>query len=82
MSKLSPMTDASRSSQTRSGLHERAKRIRSGTADYRRMLSDVRMKPPSQQTFLTKPLKRAAITGAVLEFPATTHASLTPVDHT
>ena len=82
MSKLSPMTDASRCKQTRRGVHERAKRTGSRTADYRRMLSEVRMTPPSQRTFLKKLLKRAAITNAVLEFPATAHVSLNPVDHT
>lgn len=82
MSQLNPITDGSGFNQTRSGWHERAKRAGFRTADYRRRLSDMRMRPPSQQTFLKKLLKRAAITGAVLEFPATTHASLNPVDHT
>jgi hypothetical protein len=82
MSQLIAITDASRFKQTRSGLHERAKRAGFRTADYRRMLSEIRMRPPSQRTFLKKLLKRAAITSAVLEFPATTHASLNPADHT
>jgi hypothetical protein len=82
MSKLNPITDASRFQQTGRGLHERVKRAGFRTADCRRMLSEMCMRPPSQRLFLKKLLKRAAITGAVLEFPVTTHVSLNPVDHT
>jgi hypothetical protein len=82
MSMLIPITDASRFNQTGSGLHERVKRAGFRTAYYRRMLSEMRMRPPSQRLFLKRLSKRAAITGAALEFPVTTHVSLNPVDHT
>ena len=79
MSKLIAITEASRFNQTSSGLHERAKRAGFRTADYCRKLSEMRMRPPS---CLNKLLKRAAVAGAALEFPVTTHVALNPVDHT
>jgi hypothetical protein len=82
MSKLIAITEASRFNQTSSGLHERAKHAGFHTADYRRMLSAMRWRPPSQRAFLKKLLKRAAVSGAALEFPVTTHVALNPVDHT
>jgi hypothetical protein len=82
MSKLIAITEASRCNQTSSGLYERAQRAGFRTADYRRMLSEMGMRPPSQRAFLKKLLKRAAITGAALEFPVTTHVAHNPVDHT
>jgi hypothetical protein len=40
------------------------------TSDYRRILSDLRLRPPSQRAFLRKLLKRALLTGAPTVFPA------------
>ena len=82
MSKLIPITDASRFCPDRSGLPGRTKRPAFRTVDYRRMLTEMRLRPPSQRAFLKKLLKRAALTGAAQEFPVTLHAVGNPVDHT
>lgn len=82
MSKLIPITDASRFSPERGGLQARTKHAGFRTADYRRMLTEMRMRPPSQRAFLKKLLKRAVLTGSAHEFPVTTHAVVIPVDHT
>jgi len=82
MSRLIFITDASRSALDRSGLPERAKRAAFRTSDYRKLLSDMRMRPPSQKEFLKKLLKRAALSSAAHEFPAANHAVPSLVDHT
>ena len=82
MSKLIPITDASRFCPDRRGLPGRTKRPGFRTADYRRMLTEMRLRPLSQRTFLKKLLKRAALTGAAHEFPVALHAVRDPVDHT
>jgi hypothetical protein len=42
------------------------------TADYRRMLSELKLRPPSQRAFLRRLLTRAVAT-APKEFPVATH---------
>jgi hypothetical protein len=42
------------------------------TADYRRMLSELKLPPPSQRAFLRKLLTRATLT-APKQFPVATH---------
>jgi hypothetical protein len=39
------------------------------TADFRRLLCEMRLRPPSQRAFLRKFLKRAAVTGVPIAFP-------------
>jgi len=82
MSKLIPITDAGRLYPERGGLPGRTKRATHRTADYRRMLTEMRMRPPSQRSFLKKLLKRAVLTGTAIEFPVVNHAVRNPVDHT
>lgn len=82
MSKLIPITDAGRLYPERGGLPARTKRAAYRTADYRRMLTEMRRRPPSQRAFLKKLLKRAVLTGTAIEFPVVHHAVLSPVDHT
>ena len=48
------------------------------TADYRRLLSELQLRPPSQRAFLRKILKRAAVSGIPVAFPVTTHAAVAP----
>jgi hypothetical protein len=40
------------------------------TRDYRRLLADLRLRPSSQRAFLRRFLKRAAVNGVTIEFPA------------
>jgi hypothetical protein len=82
MSKLISITDASRFHPAGSGFEAPAKRAGFRTAAYRKMLSEMRMRPPSQRAFLKKLLQRAALTAAINEFPVPNHAVLNPVDHT
>lgn len=82
MTKIVPITDASRLAPDRGGLPGRAEHRAFRTSDYRKVLSEMRMRPPSQRAFLKKLLKRAAITGAIHEFPVPNHAVLSLVDHT
>jgi len=42
---------------------------RKTTAQYRKLLSEMRLRPASQRAFLRKLLKRAAVNGAIIEFP-------------
>jgi hypothetical protein len=39
------------------------------TDDYRRLLSELQLRPPSQRAFLRKLLNRALVNGAHTEFP-------------
>lgn len=39
------------------------------TADFRRLLSEMRLRPASQRAFLRRLLKHAAITGVPIAFP-------------
>lgn len=48
------------------------------TADYRRLLSELQLRPPSQRAFLRKFLKRAAVSGIPVAFPVTTLAVVAP----
>ena len=48
------------------------------TDDYRRLLSELQLLPPSQRAFLRKFLKRAAASGMPVTFPVTTLAVVTP----
>lgn len=82
MNKLVSITDASRFAPDRSGFHGRVKRVAVRTTDYRKMLSEMRQRPPSQRAFLKKLLKRAALTGAAYKFPVPNHAAPNLVDHT
>jgi hypothetical protein len=49
------------------------------TSDYRRRLSELRLRPPSQRALLRKLLNRALFTGAHTEFPVTNRAVPYPV---
>ena len=49
------------------------------TADFRRILSELKHRPPSQRAFLRKLLSRAVVTGAPNGFPAVHHAVRDPV---
>jgi hypothetical protein len=49
------------------------------TSDFRRILSDLRQRPPSQRAFLRKLLSRALATGAPTYFPVVNHAVPDPV---
>ena len=82
MNRLASIIDASRSTPDRSGLPGRGKHAAVRTMDYRKMLSEMRQRPPSQRTFLKKLLRRAAITGVAHKFPVANHAALNLVDHT
>jgi len=77
-----PITDASRSHPSGSGWQARAKHAAFRTSDYRRMLSEMRLRPPSRRVFLKKLLKRALVNGTAQEFPVVNHAVLSLVDHT
>ena len=44
------------------------------TADYRRLLSEMRLRPPSQRAFLRRLLQRASLTGMPMVFPVQTPA--------
>jgi hypothetical protein len=48
------------------------------TADYRRLLSELQLRPPSQRAFLRKFLKRAAASGIPVTFPVTNPAVVAP----
>lgn len=48
------------------------------TTDYRHLLTEMRLRPPSQRAFLRKFLKRAAATGVPMVFPVTTRVVLAP----
>lgn len=39
------------------------------TADFRRLLCEMRLRPPSQRAFLRRFLKRATLTGVPIAFP-------------
>jgi hypothetical protein len=49
------------------------------TGDYRRILTDLRQRPPTQRAFLRKLLKRALATNAASDFPVPTPAVQDPV---
>jgi hypothetical protein len=49
------------------------------TEHYRRLLSELRLRPPSQRAFLRKLLCRAQATGAPAHFPVVPHAVPDPV---
>jgi len=49
------------------------------TSDFRRILTDLRHRPPSQREFLRRLLHRALATGAPTEFPVVNHAVPDPV---
>jgi hypothetical protein len=49
------------------------------TEHYRRLLSELRLRPPSQRAFLRKLLSRAQATGAPTHFPVVPHAVPDPV---
>lgn len=49
------------------------------TADFRRLLTELRHRPPSQRAFLRKLLKRAIASGAPVHFPVPHHAVHNPV---
>jgi len=50
------------------------------TEHYRRLLSELRLRPPSQRAFLRKLLSRALATGAPTHSPAVSHAVPNPVN--
>ena len=49
------------------------------TSDFRRLLSDLRQRPPSQRAFLRKLLRRALAVGAPTGLPAVNHVVRNPV---
>ena len=49
------------------------------TADYRRILSELKLRPPTQRAFLRKLLTRALATGALNDLPAPNHVVDDPV---
>jgi hypothetical protein len=49
------------------------------TADFRRLLSELKQRPPSQRAFLRRLLRRAIANGAPTQFPVTNHAVHDPV---
>jgi hypothetical protein len=49
------------------------------TSDYRRLLSELRLRPLSQRAFLRKLLNRALANGAHTEFPVTNRVVPDPV---
>ena len=49
------------------------------TEDFRRLLSELKHRPPSQRAFLRKLLSRAIVTRAPIGFPAVNHAVRDPV---
>jgi hypothetical protein len=49
------------------------------TDDFRRILTDLEQRPPSQRVFLRKLLHRALAHGAPTKFPVTPHAVPDPV---
>jgi len=49
------------------------------TSDFRRILTDLRHRPPSHREFLRKLLRRALATGAPTHFPVVNHAVPDPV---
>jgi hypothetical protein len=49
------------------------------TDDFRRILTDLEQRPPSQRVFLRKLLHRALANGAPTKFPVTPHAVPDPV---
>jgi hypothetical protein len=57
-----------------------SKRNRHGlsTADFRRILSDLKLRAPSERAFLRKLLTRALATGGPTQFPAVTHVVVDP----
>jgi len=59
----------------------RAKRNSQGlsTQDFRRILTDLRHRPPSQRAFLRKLLHRALLTSAPNEFPVVHHVVPDPI---
>lgn len=48
------------------------------TADFRRLLTELKHRPPSQRAFLRKPLRRAIAMGTPTHFPAVDHVVRTP----
>lgn len=49
------------------------------TSDIRRLISDLRLRPPSHRAILRKLLRRALAAGPPKQFPVTNHAVLDPV---
>ena len=49
------------------------------TADFRRILSELSLRPPSQRAFLRKLLNRALVNRAQNEFPVPNHSVRDPV---
>ena len=49
------------------------------TADYRRLLSELKLRPPTQRAFLRKLLNRSLATVAAKQFPVTNRAVRNPV---
>jgi hypothetical protein len=49
------------------------------TADFRKLLSEMRQRPASQRAFLRKLLKRAAANGVITDFPVAVPRSTDPV---
>jgi len=48
------------------------------TSDFRRLLTQLKHRPPSQRAFLRKLLRRAIATGAPTNFPVVHHVVRTP----
>jgi len=48
------------------------------TSDFRRLLADLKHRPPSQRAFLRKLLRRVIATGAPTHFPVVHHVVRTP----
>jgi hypothetical protein len=52
---------------------------RKTTSDYRKLLSEMRLRPASQRAFLRRFLKRAASNGVTVDFPVAAPRSTDPV---
>jgi hypothetical protein len=61
------------------GVHGRRNALGLSAADFRRISTDLKSRPPSQRTFLRKLLRRAIANGAPTQFPVTNHAVGVPV---
>jgi len=64
-----PAAKTTQNSQPKRACNGREDMRLSSTADYRRLLSDLKLRPASQRAFLRKLLRRAAMNSALYDFP-------------
>jgi hypothetical protein len=65
-----------------SNVQDRSKRTAVRIEDYRKLLSEMRIRPPFQRAFRKKLLKRAVLSRATYDFPVPNLAALHLVNHT